>query len=371
MNEKINSDKTSTPTMLANNMFESIINHIRHSNLNFQLQLSPFSAQISLKKSFITEKSGVLRLPPPAYAAVPNANLEKEVAALVSKNIQLENDLLKLKCDYAHSVDDCHEAHEKIRVLEAEIVKKESDDAPLDSDYEFDKLKIDSQAEEISGLKSALKVKDEIAKKMSELKIKTKQESAQIERTLRSEIKSWRKELGDERKEKHKLQMKLENITVVDENKNKKKASHVKSKNKTDTITKSNAEEDDAILCSICASYIEKHIPVYFCGTKMSPTCEGCKASDSSLTTPADPFASFSTPYQPTSLVSHWNPHDIKIPQRPSSIISMVSHCAVFPPPGSSFISMEEVLEMLGTFLEEQQKMMRECFDSLSKFGEN
>ena len=45
------------------NTYESVIDQIRSSGLNFQLQLSPFSAQISLKRSLVKERSGVLRCP--------------------------------------------------------------------------------------------------------------------------------------------------------------------------------------------------------------------------------------------------------------------------------------------------------------------
>ena len=46
------------------------------------------------------------------------------------------------------------------------------------------------------------------------------------------------------------------------------------------------------------------------------------------------------------SMVSHWNPQVMKMYQRPASISSMITHCALFPP-GSSFLSMKEVLGAL------------------------
>ena len=58
------------PTMAAKRAFENILDLIQSSNLNFQLQLSPFSASISLKKSLIRDKTGKVLLPhyPPAPA---------------------------------------------------------------------------------------------------------------------------------------------------------------------------------------------------------------------------------------------------------------------------------------------------------------
>ena len=46
--------------MLVNETFHHILEEVQNSSLNFQLQVSPFSAIISLKKSFIKDKSGNL-----------------------------------------------------------------------------------------------------------------------------------------------------------------------------------------------------------------------------------------------------------------------------------------------------------------------
>ena len=52
--EFINSDLT----MLAEKSFDSILKQVQDSKLNFQIKLSPFSAEISLKKTFIKNQSG-------------------------------------------------------------------------------------------------------------------------------------------------------------------------------------------------------------------------------------------------------------------------------------------------------------------------
>jgi hypothetical protein len=50
--------------MFAKRSFDSILEQVQASNLNFQLQISPFSATISLKKTLIKDKLGNLLLPP-------------------------------------------------------------------------------------------------------------------------------------------------------------------------------------------------------------------------------------------------------------------------------------------------------------------
>ena len=62
-------------------------------------------------------------------------------------------------------------------------------------------------------------------------------------------------------------------------------------------------------------------------------------------------FATFPSSAQSSSLVTPWIPISAKTPQRPGLISSMITHCALLPPPGSSFISMEEVLELMKEFL--------------------
>ena len=45
-------------------IFDKLVQQIQNSHLNFRLELSPFSANISLKKSFIRNKSGIPLLHP-------------------------------------------------------------------------------------------------------------------------------------------------------------------------------------------------------------------------------------------------------------------------------------------------------------------
>ena len=56
--------KIPTHGLLADQTFNNILDKIQKSNLNFQLQVSPFSAFISLKKSIVKDRSGSFLLPP-------------------------------------------------------------------------------------------------------------------------------------------------------------------------------------------------------------------------------------------------------------------------------------------------------------------
>ena len=84
------------PTMVVENSYNSIIQQVQSSNLNYQLQLSPFAALISLKKTPIKNKSGI---PFPVKTTLPcDAPLEevagqsREVSFPEAKNTKLENE---------------------------------------------------------------------------------------------------------------------------------------------------------------------------------------------------------------------------------------------------------------------------------------
>ena len=54
---------SSDATMAASIAFNKILQQVQSSSLNFHLQLSPFSAVISLKKSLVKDKAGCYLLP--------------------------------------------------------------------------------------------------------------------------------------------------------------------------------------------------------------------------------------------------------------------------------------------------------------------
>ena len=195
---KQNSDSDFNPAMLANNAFETLIDQVRNSNLNFQLQMSPFSAQISLKKSLVIDQAGRPRLPPTIEAVKGCFNScpgSDDVSTFVDKNIQLEKALDNLKIENALTVDDCDKAHAKIKYLEAELARisiKQENFNPEEietlqdkvSELTFENLKYKEtfrlQTKEINELKSSLKVKNDTSnqlnKKLNELKIRVEQD---------------------------------------------------------------------------------------------------------------------------------------------------------------------------------------------------
>ena len=325
--------------MLALRTFNKKIQQISSSNLNFQLQESPFSAQISLKKSLVKEKDGSIRLPP---TVSPKFCKDSKIEALEKQVKNLEKVLESLRNKYSQSVGNLEEAEKKIKELEDVIsnqIKNEHDQEVFDLEIVNNRLR-----GEIADLEKSVDTKNKISerlqKELSENKKKAEKDKAIMIKAHKVEVKSWRKDLGEERKQTLKLEKQL-----------KKKL-------------------DDSIA--------SKHSsPKYFLGETFNPACSDCDDTfDGDISDPdpngrkhaqqcvlRQPFSP-PTPSKPSlgknemieprdlfepsflpSMVSHWNPNFTKSFQRSSNITTMISHCVLLPPPGSSFITMAEVVE--------------------------
>ena len=205
---------------------------------------------------------------------------------------------------------------------------------------------------------------DRLNKELQDSKVKFKRERGEMIKSHKAEVKYWRKELGEQTKINIKLEKKLEDAKNQDLSKPTKKKETVSEKS-----TFRN-EKTNEITCSICASNIPDFTPEYFCGELLNPACEACKACDS-LWNPDDPFSSFSSPCQPTSLVSHWLlPSEKVLPQNPSSFLSMVSHFIPSQQNGQKLVTKEEFLEIFEEFRAQlradREQMLQEIKTNIS-----
>ena len=99
-------------------------------------------------------------------------------------------------------------------------------------------------------------------------------------KALKVEIKQWRKELGEERKQKIKLENALSALEVrIRESKELDNLVVVEDKSVPAEIEPSlpNGTVDENIECSICAEVINDFVPTYFFGVETNPACDGCK----------------------------------------------------------------------------------------------
>ena len=79
--EIINSDRN--PTMIALRTFNNILQQIQSLNLNFRLNVSPFGADISLKKSAVKDLTG--NPLPVQMKSLPCGNCDEDIENLVAK----------------------------------------------------------------------------------------------------------------------------------------------------------------------------------------------------------------------------------------------------------------------------------------------
>ena len=333
--------------------------------------LSPFAANISLKKTPTKDKSGI---PLPVRTRIrPKDDSVDEVAALKEKNLKLENELLQIKQEYEIVVDDCETTRQLLNTLQLkpEPCMRDSEEyknviANFKAEVDHLRTVIENQKHEIKELSTHNKIKKEVVnnlnKKISESKTKHNNEKMEVAKTHKAEIKYWRKLLGEETKINVKLREKLQDESkTYDQGKKPKRSKAVKAKN----VETTEENDSDVPFCSICSLNINNYIPEYFCGERFNPACESCKDRDGFWATD-DHFSSFPSSSQPSSLVSHWLlQHETIPPQNPSSISSLVSHCVRLPNPGDTFITVEEAINMMRAEMEIRRAEMKSWFSQM------
>ena len=139
--------------------------------------------------------------------------------------MKLEKDFDALSQKYANVRDQYEEALARIQSYE-DIQEKhfknefaEKDDTIADLKRERNTLvkKINERDDTIKELQNSINVKNEVTKnlnkQLTESKVKAGKEKAAIVKEYKAEIKSWRKDLGEERKQKMKLEKKIEELS--------------------------------------------------------------------------------------------------------------------------------------------------------------
>ena len=115
----MNRNQTSeiNPAMAASQCFESILQDVQASNLNYRIEMSPFSAVIYLKKSFVENHLGFCVTPPLPKSVIIKA-LKSENSTLSDKVVHLERVIDSMKSEYESVVIDNEECHDTINSLD-------------------------------------------------------------------------------------------------------------------------------------------------------------------------------------------------------------------------------------------------------------
>ena len=114
MQESINSDLK----MYASASFEAILTEVQSSNLNFRLEISPFSAVIHLKKSLLKNHQGESEVPLRLPKFLQLQELLTQNTAFKNKIFHLENTLQSLKDEHDSVFSD---NENRVKTLEHEL----------------------------------------------------------------------------------------------------------------------------------------------------------------------------------------------------------------------------------------------------------
>ena len=110
-------------------------------------------------------------------------------------------------------------------------------------------MKIDEQKKDILELERKVEIKNEISntlnKQLNDFKRKVEEEKVLVKKVHKDEVKSWKKDLGEERKQKVKLEKKLEEALGA------KLDTTQEVKNSKSTSSSSQTE----VLCNICRGF--------------------------------------------------------------------------------------------------------------------
>ena len=142
--------------MAASESFETVLNHLKSSNLNFHLEQTPFSAVINLKKSFIKDRSGCLLRPPPSTQTLRIVKSENEFLAseLQAKLTTLEPEHVKLKQVYKEALEESDAKTRHIANLEKKVLE-------LGAQLSHGDFKVNELENKIKEANRALQIKHE------------------------------------------------------------------------------------------------------------------------------------------------------------------------------------------------------------------
>ena len=102
--------------MLTENSFNTVISQVQRSCLNHYIELTPFSAFISIKKSLMKDKSGATILP----SNSKHGKLESDFNQLKEANAEL---MSKLEASY-HFIDSLNKVNEEQKRIISDLENK-------------------------------------------------------------------------------------------------------------------------------------------------------------------------------------------------------------------------------------------------------
>ena len=328
-------------TMMAADSFNKIMCQVQNSGLNYQLKLTPFSAMLSMKKTFVKDKNGKPLLPTTVLPT--KINQEITSSAISSNYSKLQYDLYASQTKQQELSSELKAAYDTIGILKK--INNERD------------LVIKDLEKEILICKEATA---SINNAYNNNRIKFESEKIELFKQHKKEVKLWRRELGDMTRKHLNLERKFNSLKSEDANSFMNFVKEDLDIKEDVTIAEPSYVLTSETMCTICSNIIDRYVPNYFLGEKVNPACAKCRGDDDLL----DPFSSFAIDGIPTSLVSHWNPklffNENCEYGALSSIMTLRSHYIKLPNPGERFTDMEDIMQEFRVLLNRRSQAFKE-----------
>ena len=233
-------------TMLANDKFEEILSSIRNSNLNYSIQVSPFSATISLRKSLIKDKNGLVIIP---------RNCGGTKFDLQCENIALQSgDKLNSLLKYEELLSSYESTTKTITLLQKSL--KERDDM-------IDDL--------VAKKKAGNKAVETLDAELSRIKVRFEEEKSHILQEHHNEVQVWKQDLNlalvNHKKLEEKCRKLSDNLSTVGPPSEELPLKHHNSTSSTQDDYKSTSEDHINSVTAYC---------VPDCSSVLNPLCPSC-----------------------------------------------------------------------------------------------
>ena len=322
--------------MAANTTFASILNEIQLSNLNFTMTITPFAANIILKKTLQKDLNGVLVTPaPPLLHSLQQT--QKQNNYLQVENARLNSVVNILEKKYDDAIQEIKHLNDSLG--EAKKVVNDLSCAKRNLQSKVNEVVKEAAINEAKKSEHEMKLRENQKKHNSELK------------ELRFQVKDLNSAIKTKVKENYDLNKALENARATLKSCKAEKSQLKMCKTRLETEVRK---------LELKQQQNKKEIVSKTSKSKNWDENANFKTVD--LVATSDSSGSMFIP----SMVSHFNPHIDNTFQRPTDIASMITHCILSPPPGSSLLSMVEVMEGLEKAVEKMIQTMNMMWSSTS-----
>ena len=327
-------DSDQNSTMMASNTFDRLLREIQASNLNFHLQVSPFSAHISLKKSLVRERDGTYRQPVLSSISSP---CKKNEFPCTKELDELRHNYAEVNKNCAIKTEELVASKKTIATLEAKVAKAEAEIVKM-----FEEKKSEADI-----FKKQVKV---LQKEIDDRKKNDRRLTKTIKEKDREAVKLQNK---CDNLEANVKRLKNEATVLRNENKMLEKESHKKSKfipseAQIESITLASTVTAKPTLPSLQNSLLNNNdvpIKVHDEKTPVATDSQSCQPPAGTSSMPQTPPRPLCTPSLHTTPGSQRTPPGF--PNNNASVDFMEEEAAVSTSPGAMITVQDKLREVI------------------------